>query len=54
MKSTTKWNSEDYEKYRLLGLNHLIQPNLTRAAAYAPENFILFVKEIDGCHVTDI
>ena len=45
---------EDYEKYRALGAKHLIQPNMTRTAAYAPENFTLFVKEIDGCHVTDI
>lgn len=55
MKQTIKqWKPEDYEKYRILGTKHLIQPNMTRAAAYAPENFILFVKEIDGCHVVDI
>lgn len=45
---------EDYEKYRALGAKHLLQPNMTRAAAYDPENFTLFVREIDGSHVVDI
>jgi len=49
-----QFRPEDYERYRALGAKHLIQPNMTRAAAYAPENFTLFVKEVDGCHVTDI
>jgi len=50
-----KLRPEDYETYRTLGAKHLIQPNMTRTAAYNPENFILFVKESeDGCRVTDI
>ena len=52
--ASKQFRPEDYEKYRTLGAKHLIQPNMTRAAAYAPENFTLFVKEIDGCHVVDI
>ncbi|MDX9821474.1 MAG: aspartate aminotransferase family protein [Syntrophales bacterium] len=56
MESTLQLNqfrAEDYERYRKLGEKHLIQPNLTRTAAYNPKTFKLFVKE-DGCRVTDI
>ena len=52
--ASKQFRPEDYEKYRTLGAKHLIQPNMTRAAAYTPENFTLFVKEIDGCRVIDI
>jgi hypothetical protein len=53
-KKSEQFRPEDYENYRALGAKHLIQPNTTRAAAYAPETFTLFVREIDGCHVVDI
>ena len=52
-KNVEQLRPEDYEKYRTLGAKHLIEPNMTRTAAFAPENFTLFVKE-DGCRVTDI
>ncbi len=49
-----EFKPEDYEQYRSWGEKHLFQPNVARATTYAPENFILYVREIDGCHVVDI